>query len=254
VSIASPLVPSSGTRGDGARRGQAVASLIKAISLDLDDTLWPIEPCIVRAEAALDEWLREHCPSVAARFSPAAMRAERDRVWQQNPHLTHDLSALRRMSLADVFAPFGFGEEFVERAMTAFSAARNRVDFYPETLAALDVLAARYPLASLTNGNADLDVIGIGRHFRVRIYSRDAGCAKPDRRIFERTATALGIEPRELLHVGDDPWMDVEGARGAGCPVVWLDRGTIDWPGELAPPTHRIESLDTLPGLLADWR
>ncbi len=228
--------------------------MIKALSLDLDDTLWPIEPCIVRAEAALDLWLREHCPTVAASFPPAAMRAERDRVWHANPHLTHDLSTLRRMSLADVFAPFGFGDDFVERAMTAFSAARNVVDFYPESLAALETLAACYPIASLTNGNADLDVIGIGHFFRARIYSRDAGCAKPDPRIFEQTAAALGVAPHELLHVGDDPLMDVEGARGAGCAVVWLDRGVTRWPRELTPPTHRVESLDALPALLADWR
>ncbi len=228
--------------------------MIKALSLDLDDTLWPIEPCIVRAEAALDEWLRQHCPAVAAGFPPAAMRAERDRVWQANPHLTHDLSALRRMSLADVFTPFGFGEDFVERAMTAFSAARNLVDFYPESLRVLDMLASRYPIASLTNGNADLDAIGIGRHFRVRIYSRDVGCAKPDPRIFARAAADLGVAVHELLHVGDDPLMDVEGARAAGCAVVWLDRGTVRWPNALAPPSHRIEALDALPAMLADWR
>lgn len=226
--------------------------MIKAISLDLDDTLWPIEPCIVRAEAALDAWMREHCPEVAGRFSPAAMRAERDRVWQANPHLTHDLSALRRMSLGQVFAPFGFGEDFVERAMTAFSAARNEVDFYPEALSVLETVSALYPVASLTNGNADLDVIGIGQYFRARIYSRDAGCAKPDRRIFEHTAAALGVATTELLHVGDDPVMDAEGARRAGCVAVWLDRGVQAWPRELRPPAHRIESLVALPRLLAD--
>lgn len=228
--------------------------MIKALSLDLDDTLWPIDPCIVRAEAALDGWLHEHCPVIAASFPPAAMRAERDRVWEANPHLTHDLSALRRMSLVDVFSRFGFGEDFVERAMTTFSAARNQVDFYPETLRVLALLAARYPLASLTNGNADLDVIGIGQYFRVRMYSRDAGCAKPDRRIFESTAAALGVAPREMLHVGDDPLMDVEGARAAGCPVVWIDRGALSWPDDLVAPDHRVESLDALPALLADWR
>jgi len=228
--------------------------LIKALSLDLDDTLWPIDPCIVRAEAALDEWLRENCPAIADRFPPAAMRAERDRVWEANPHLTHDLSALRRMSLRDVFGRFGFGEDSVDRAMTAFSAARNRVDFYPETLWVLAQLAERYPLASLTNGNADLDVIGIGQYFQVRMYSRDAGCAKPDRRIFQGTAAALGVAPAEMLHVGDDPLMDVEGARAAGCPVVWIDRGVLAWPDDLVVPDLRIESLDALPALLADWR
>ncbi len=227
---------------------------IRGVSLDLDDTLWPIGPCIVRAEAALDEWLHAHCPAVATKFPPASMRAERDRVWHANPHLGHDLSALRRMSLIDVLAPFGFDEEFVDRAMVHFSAARNVVDFYPDAQAALARLASSWPLVSLSNGNADLDAIGIGAHFRARVYSRDVGCAKPDRRIFEHAAAALGVTPAELLHVGDDPVMDVAGAREAGCAAVWIDRGVVDWPREIAPPSYRIESLDALPGLLADWR
>ena len=34
---------------------------IKAISIDLDDTLWPIWPVIERAEKALHDWLAAHC-------------------------------------------------------------------------------------------------------------------------------------------------------------------------------------------------
>jgi len=226
--------------------------LIRAISLDLDDTLWPIEGCIVRAEAALDEWLHQHCPAAALRFPPIAMRAHRDRVWHLNPHLSHDLATLRRMSLGEVFASFGLGEEAVDHAMVAFNAARNRVDFYPDALPALEQLSLHVPLASLTNGNADLDVIGIGAHFSARVYSRDLGCAKPDRRLFERAAHLLGVEVDELMHVGDDPVMDVVGARDAGCVAVWLDRGVCAWPSALAPPALRIESLDALPALLAD--
>ena len=40
---------------------------IQAISLDLDDTLWPVWPTIERAERALHDWLQRHAPrSVAA--------------------------------------------------------------------------------------------------------------------------------------------------------------------------------------------
>jgi len=226
--------------------------LIRAISLDLDDTLWPIEACIVRAEAALDEWMHHHCPAAALRYPPLAMRAHRDQVWHSNPHLSHDLSSLRRMSLGEVFAHFGLGEEAVDHAMAAFNAARNRVDFYPDALPALEELSRLLPLASLTNGNADLDMIGIGAHFSARVYSRDLGCAKPDRRMFEHAASLLEVDMGELLHVGDDPVMDVVGARDAGCMAVWLDRGACAWPPSLVPPALRIESLDALPALLAD--
>ena len=49
-----------------------------ALSLDLDDTLWPIWPSIERAERALDAFLREHCPRTANRFPVHRMRRLRE--------------------------------------------------------------------------------------------------------------------------------------------------------------------------------
>src|SRR3569832_2544566 len=75
-------------------------SLIQAISLDLDDTLWPIWPTIERAEKVLHEWLVENAPMTAALFSsPAALRDIREYMAGNRPELKHDLSALRRESL-----------------------------------------------------------------------------------------------------------------------------------------------------------
>ena len=44
---------------------------VRAITLDLDDTIWPIAPVIVRAENALGAWLREHAPRTAELFPNA---------------------------------------------------------------------------------------------------------------------------------------------------------------------------------------
>jgi len=41
-------------------------------------------------------------------------------------------------------------------------------------------------------------------------------------------------ELREILYVGDDPWLDVAAARAAGCRSAWMNRWGADWPGELA--------------------
>jgi putative hydrolase of the HAD superfamily len=75
-------------------------SRIRAITLDLDDTLWPIWPTIARAEAVLLDWLAEHAPATRAlHASTAALRALRDRVQQLRPELSCDLGALRRESI-----------------------------------------------------------------------------------------------------------------------------------------------------------
>ncbi len=221
---------------------------IRAISLDLDDTLWPIEPAIARAEARLDDWLKAHAPSVAAAWPIAAMRGLRDRISAEHPHLSHDFTAQRKLSLRAALGPHGFGDEHVEAAFEAYYAARNEVEVYADTLPALRRMAARWPLLSLTNGNADLDRIGLRGMFAHAVSAREVGIAKPDPGIFHHACARLGVAPGEVLHVGDDPVLDVVGARAAGLRTVWLNRRNALW-SEGAPPDLIVSDL----GALADW-
>jgi len=197
---------------------------IRAISLDLDDTLWPIEPVIVRAEQCLDAWLKTHCPQTAAAFPIAEMRSLRERISAEHPHLSHDFTAQRVLSLRAALTPHGYDETHVSSAFDVYYAARNEVELYPDALAALERLAARYPLVSISNGNADLERIGLKRFFRHTISSRATGVAKPAAPIFHAACAELGLEPHEVLHVGDDPELDVAGARAAGLRCAWLKR------------------------------
>lgn len=219
--------------------------MIRALTLDLDDTLWPIEPVVLRAEAELDAWLARHCPEVAAAWPIEAMRALRTRVHADNPELAHDFTALRKLSLAHVFEPFGHGEELVERAFEVFYAARNRVELYPDAGPALQRLAGRFPIASLSNGNADLHRIGLGEYFVATVTARTVGVGKPHPRIFERAVACLGLPAAQVAHVGDDPLLDVQGAQRAGLVAVWLNRSGAAWPLP-RPPDIEIAELGAL--------
>jgi putative hydrolase of the HAD superfamily len=222
---------------------------VHALSIDLDDTLWPIAPVIGRAEQALHDWLSEHCPDVASAWPIEAMRALRDRIFLDNPALAHDFSALRTLSLRAVLGPHGYGDSHVERAFEVFYAARNRVELYPDAVAALPRLAARWPLASLSNGNADLARIGLEQHFMVQVSARGFGAAKPDARIFRHTAALLGHPPGTVAHIGDDPELDVIGARRAGMIAVWLNRNDDTWAHRDLPDVE-IRNLDELESAL----
>lgn len=202
---------------------------IRAITFDLDDTLWPIEPAMLLAEQQLHDWLQANCPLSAAAYPLAAMRALRDRIAVEHPHLAHDFSAQRRLSLRAALLPHGYGEEHVDGAFTAFYAGRNRVECYADALPALARLAARFPLAAITNGNADLDAIGLTQYFRFALHASDFGTAKPAAEIFHEACTRLGFLPAEVLHVGDDPALDVVGAHKAGLRSVWLNRMSTAW-------------------------
>jgi len=224
---------------------------IRAISLDLDDTLWPIWPVIERAEAALHAYLAAHCPRTAAAFPVARMRELREQVAQEHPQFAHDFTRQRLICLARALSASGDDPAHAQPAFEALYLERNRVRFYDDVLPALDALGACYPLAALTNGNADLSRIGIRARFVVVVTARELGVAKPERAIFEHTAGLLGVAPAEVLHVGDDPWLDVAGAARAGMRTCWVDRKKAGWPDDLAPADLVVDTLDALVAVLA---
>lgn len=222
---------------------------IRAITLDLDDTLWPVMPAIERAEAALDAWLAAHLPHVAGFWTRAERNRLRLQVDAERPRMAHDMTAQRRWMLERMLARSGADASLVDSAYEAYFAARCEVEHYPDTVAALERLAARLPLAAVSNGNACLTRIGLAPLFRFQLGAREHGAAKPDPGIFLAACDRLGVEPHQVLHVGDDADMDVAGAARAGLRTCWLDREGRTWTrGDVTPDLH-------LPDLaaLADW-
>ena len=222
---------------------------IRAITLDLDDTLWPFAPIGARIDQALHDWMCEHSPATAAMYPVAAMRELRVRTFDENPQLHHDLSTLRRLTLAEALENSGADMDLLEPAYEAFYAARNQVEFYPDAEQALARIAARVPVAALSNGNADLARIGLDHLFTAQLSACTFGSAKPDPAIFLAACGLLQLPPAEVLHVGDHPDADVAGAARAGLRSCWINREDRRWEHpELAPDLE----FDTLTAL-ADW-
>ncbi|HWT17064.1 MAG TPA: HAD family hydrolase [Patescibacteria group bacterium] len=209
--------------------------MIRAVSFDLDDTLWPILPTILHAERSLQQWLHAQVPEIAAQWPTARLRAHRDDVAARHPEVAHDYSAQRRLSLREVLAEHPGREQLVEDAFATFYAARNDVSMYPDAAPCLAHVSARFRVASLSNGNADLERIGLAHHFEQRISARDVGVMKPDAAIFTHLCAALELAPAQIAHVGDDPDMDVLGAKQSGLFAIWLNRDGRDWPHATRP-------------------
>lgn len=223
---------------------------ILALTLDLDDTLWPVLPALERADQEVDAYLREHYPEVARAWPIPAMRALRAQVAAERGDLAHDFTAQRHLTMQRAFAACGIDEAPLDALWEIYFSARNSVQLYPDSLPALQRIGAQRALASLTNGNADLERIGLRAHFDHHISARDTGTPKPDPRIFLAAAERLGVTPTQILHVGDDPELDVVGAREAGLRTAWINRAGHPWPGALGrPPDLDLRDL----GALADW-
>ena len=219
---------------------------IRAVSLDLDDTLWPIWPTIERAEKVLHQWLALNAPATATLFSsPEALHEIRAHMGQQRPDLKHDLSALRRESIRLALRRAGDDPQLAEPAFEVFFAERQNVTLFPDALPALKFLAARYPLVGLSNGNADLARVGLAPFFVAGVTPLAVGVAKPDARIFAAAADSAGVPPHQVLHVGDDVLLDVLGARNVGMQAVWVNRTQALWP-DVDAPDLEVTSLSEL--------
>jgi FMN hydrolase / 5-amino-6-(5-phospho-D-ribitylamino)uracil phosphatase len=215
----------------------------RVISLDLDDTLWPVAPVIAAAESELFEWLKMRYPRTLRGHTIESMRAHRAKIAAQYPGQSHDLTFLRRHSLGLQFAAAGYPESLGDEALEVFMAARNRVELYEDVRPALVRLKERYRLFAVSNGNADLERCGVHDLFEGHVSAIKAGAAKPDARIFSALRDMAGVTAGEILHVGDDPITDVVGARQAGMQTVWLNRDARVWPVALAPPARTVATL-----------
>lgn len=221
---------------------------IRAITLDLDDTLWPVWPTIEQAEKALRGWLDQHAPRTAVLARDAeSTRTARHAVVAAHAERAHDLGLIRREMIRHLLTQAGDDPALAEPAFEVFYAARQQVTLYDDALPALTWLSARYPLVALSNGNADVQRIGIGHFFSAAVNAAQVGVGKPDARIFDAAARAAGVSPHEVLHVGDDAHLDSIGALRAGMQTVWLNRSQVAWPqGEPTTPHLIVEELNQL--------
>jgi putative hydrolase of the HAD superfamily len=106
-------------------------------------------------------------------------------------------------------------------------------------------MASQVPLISISNGTADLALIGLHEHFRFSVSAGEMGVAKPDTGIFVHACERLGIAPEHVLHVGDDPTADVAGARAAGMRTAWINRKAAAWTDATAPDLE-VSDLEAL--------
>ena len=105
----------------------------------------------------------------------------------------------------------------------------------PDALPAIDVVrAAGVRVGVLSNYSyllpLVLDGLGLAERLDPIVFSAAVGAEKPDRRIFEAAADAVGAELSDCVLIGDDLENDVAGGRNCGMPVVWIARD-----GEPAP-------------------
>lgn len=226
----------------------------KLISFDLDDTLYDNSDVIRLAEENFIEKVKLESQLA---ISPEEWRAWKQRIEQQHPMLCEDVVAWRIETLHQLLASYQKSAAEIERvcqqAMALFVEWRHKIDVPTQSQQVLNLLKQKYPLAAITNGNVEPQRIGL-QQFDLVLRGGEQGRAKPHQDLFHQTAQHFGIQPHEILHVGDNLMTDVQGAIQADCQAVWINlsgKALRDFPEARLMPTLEITELKQLLMLVA---
>ena len=203
------------------------APMIHLITLDLDNTLWDIEKTMVRAEKEL----RMHLKSVSEKafdiYCSKTTSEIRNRLMREQPELRSNLTEFRKLLLSEIFFRAGNSIQnskiLASSAFNTFFEFRNKVVFFEGAIDVLTALSEKYKVYALTNGNADVKMIGIDKYLSGAVSSAEVGVSKPSPEIFEAVLNKAGEEAKSCIHVGDDYEDDIVGANNAGIASIWLN-------------------------------
>ena len=195
------------------------------ILIDLDNTL-------IDRSAAFKAWAVDYVPERGGDPSDVDWLIKADREgYESRPRLAEMIGARFGLSPEPVLTELRAG--LIEHIV--FDEAVGR--------ALREATAAGCTPVVVTNGTVrqqerKLRHTGLDRLVAGWVISEGAGVRKPDRRIFEAAAAAVGASLADGgWMIGDHAEYDIVGGAGAGLDTVWLHRGR-SWPADLAAPTH----------------
>lgn len=226
----------------------------KLITFDLDHTLWNPDHALQRGEAASYQWLAEQVPVFAQTFSPDNFLALRKQVWEQNPLLRNRVSEMRRTATQLALQQLGISEKnaaaYAQAAFDIFWTLRQQVDIFEETTVLLQTLSQQYALGAISNGNANLQVIGLAHFFQFHLAADHFPQGKPAPDMFVAALQKAGVAAQEALHIGDHPQDDIQGAQAVGMKTLWVNLEHKPWPDTIAPPDFTVTALAQIVPLL----
>ena len=210
---------------------------LKLITFDLDNTLWDVIEVIGRAERKLEEHLNTRFHPLGENVGRQRRDEERDRLLVESPHYRGNLSRLREESLYRTLKAAGLEEMQARRearlAFECFLNERNRPRLFDGVRQSLQELSDQFMLGALTNGNADVQAMGLGDIFSFQYSAESVGQRKPHAAVFDAALAHAGVTASEALHIGDHPTEDVLAAMNLGWQAVWANPLELPRPPEL---------------------
>ena len=229
---------------------------IKAVTFDLDDTLWPLREVIIHAHKESNNWIIDKFPNM----SKVLFTEQEQKMWQKliakDNSLRHRLSELRMKVIETLLTENGVTDEDAKTtskdAFDIFLKLRHDITYFKGTLEVLKSLKEKYTLGVLTNGNASIETLKIDHLFDFYLNAEMVNDSKPGAKMFEEALKITQLSPEEVCHVGDHPDNDVEAALKLRMKAIWLNLLDADWPEEKQFKPNEIVSWYDLEKGIAD--
>lgn len=221
----------------------------KAISFDLDDTLYDNHPIIEKAEIDIISYLNNNF-SELSQLTRKQWLLYRDLEIKQFPALEHDVSLARQQTLTRIMTIYGIPQfkaiEYSKQVFHEFIKLRSDFIVPEKSMQLLDKLAQAYPVIAITNGNVDQQQIQLHNKFQFILKAGNGFKAKPQGDLFIEAARRLQIEVSDILHIGDHLVSDVYGAQNNGAQAVWFNPNKQSLNGARLLPTVEINTLEQI--------
>ena len=203
----------------------------KAIFIDIDDTLLDYIPC---CREAFDAAMRNITPSLEEREEERLFHLFFEisgRLFSEAKHGKYTIAEVMDLYPKEFIAAIGYPESAVDPFKHAFRAAWGETHtLVPEAKEMLDILRTKgYRLFAASNSfghlqRRRLERAGILPYFEDTYISMDIGYDKPDIRFFQEALRRCGLQPNEVLMIGDSMTTDILGAQAAGIEALFFDR------------------------------
>lgn len=216
--------------------------MIRAVFFDLDGTLYDRDAAIVRLAELQFERFKANFPHLTQ-----STFVEQVVALDQHGH-SRPMGFHQRLAEALGFAPH-IGDELEACFRDNYPSVCRITE---DTVATLRTLRSRsLKLGIITNGPAvwqsrKIDALGIAPLFDTIVISGNEGVEKPDPRIFAIAMERCGVVAAESMFVGDHPYADIGGAKGAGLVPVWVQKDYWEVEGDIARVERICEVLELI--------
>ena len=176
-------------------------------------------------EVIWQEYENVGIPVSREEFRDAYVHVERTLGNQPVIHPDHSFKYVLEIKIQMQFEKLGL-TDMTQAKKIAESCYKNTTKTINRATEVLNDLGAHYTMILVSNFYGNLRTVlnefGLTKYFKEVIESAEVGIRKPDPAIYQLGIEKLGLNPKEVVIIGDSYKNDINPANILGCPSIWL--------------------------------